>query len=68
MKTLQKKKKKSNDETGVSALIAGIQKLKDVVNCQDWKFQVQNYLEHRNVWSAVKPTTTAAGLEETDSK
>jgi hypothetical protein len=28
----------SNDETGASALLAGIQKLKSVVNYQDWKF------------------------------
>jgi hypothetical protein len=47
----------SNDETGAIALLAGIQKLKGVVNYQDWKFQVQNYLEHRSLWSAVKPTT-----------
>jgi hypothetical protein len=55
----------SNDETEASALLAGIQKLKSVVNYQDWKFQVQNYLEHRNLWSAVKPTTSTVGLEET---
>jgi hypothetical protein len=54
----------SNDETGVSALLAIIQKLKGIVNYQDWKFEVQNYLEHRNLWSTVKPTTSASGLEE----
>jgi hypothetical protein len=48
----------SNDETGASALLAGIQKLKGVVNYQDWKFQLQNYLEQRNLWSEVKPTTS----------
>jgi hypothetical protein len=29
----------SNDETGTSALLTGIQKLKGVKNYQDWKFQ-----------------------------
>jgi hypothetical protein len=55
----------SNDETGSNALLAGIQKLKGVVNYQDWKFQVQNYVEHRNLWSAVKTAISAAGVEET---
>jgi hypothetical protein len=58
----------SNDKSGASALLARIQKLKGVVNYQDWKFQVQNYPEHRNLRSAVKPTTSTAGLEETDSR
>jgi hypothetical protein len=56
--------KMSSDETGVSSVLAGIQKLKGVVNYQDWKFQVRNYLEHRNLWSAVKPAISTAGLEE----
>jgi hypothetical protein len=55
----------SNDETGAIALLAGIQKLKGVVNYQDWKFQVENYLGHRNLWSVGKPTKSAARLEET---
>jgi hypothetical protein len=55
----------SNDETGTSALLAGIQKLKGVANYQDRKFHVQNYLEHRNLWSAVKPEISTAGGEET---
>jgi hypothetical protein len=54
-----------NDETGVSSLLAGIQKLKGVVNYQDWKFQVQNYLEHRSLWSAVNPAISTAGVDET---
>jgi hypothetical protein len=52
----------SNDETGTSALLAGIQKLKGVANYQDWMFQVQNYPEHRNLWSAVKPEISTAGV------
>jgi hypothetical protein len=58
----------SNYETGASALLAGIQKLKGVVNYQDWKFEVQNYLEHRNLWSAVKPTTSAWTRGNCDSR
>jgi hypothetical protein len=39
-------------------VLGGINKVRGTQNYQDWKFQVNNYLELRGLWKAVNPTAS----------
>lgn len=54
-----------NANTTFGSAVAGIKKLKGVPDYQDWKFQVRNLLENKNLWVAIEPGTTAAGVPKT---
>jgi len=51
-------------ETLQPNLVGGLFKLKGTQNYLDWKFQMQNYLDNKGLWSAASPKIKADGSFE----